>query len=158
MRYWIGFVLFALALGTLRVVGCGDGDDGPPEPAYPECRNDAECDDDNACTVDMCKDSHGNYFGLCEHWQPNCDLDECGQATERCDEEVGVACAWTYALAIGDPCCLRRERPWYCPFGSCAWECVEWGQCATFEPPSTWPSLVWPPPDITCQPAFEAQP
>ena len=42
MRYLAGFVFFLLALGTLRVVGCGD--------ASP-CGN---CDDGNPCTMDTC--------------------------------------------------------------------------------------------------------
>jgi len=55
MRYLVGFVLFLLALGTLRVVGCGD--EGPP----PECRVDEDCDDGNPCTDYHCK------FGDCQY-------------------------------------------------------------------------------------------
>ena len=64
MRWLVGVVLFLLALGTLRMVGCGD--EGP------ECRTDEDCDDQNACTDDRC------YSG-CNHmpvqdWTP-CDFD-----------------------------------------------------------------------------------
>jgi len=43
MRYLVGFVLFLLALGTLRLVGCGD-----------PCWSDSDCDDGNPCTNDIC--------------------------------------------------------------------------------------------------------
>jgi hypothetical protein len=41
MRQWVVLVLFLLALGTLRVVGCGD--EGP-------------CYDGNPCTQDSCRE------------------------------------------------------------------------------------------------------
>ena len=48
MRYLAGFVFFALALGTLRLAGCGDGDDV-------ECESDADCDDGDPCTSEFCR-------------------------------------------------------------------------------------------------------
>jgi hypothetical protein len=44
MRYLVGFV-FVPALGTLRLVGCGD---------EAECGRDDDCDDRSVCTVDRC--------------------------------------------------------------------------------------------------------
>ena len=44
MRYLVGFVLFLLALGTLRTVGCGI-----------ECSTDSDCDDANPCTRQWCQ-------------------------------------------------------------------------------------------------------
>jgi hypothetical protein len=46
MRYLVGFVFFLFALGTLRVVGCGD--ESP-------C---GSCDDGNDCTRDWCRTSY----------------------------------------------------------------------------------------------------
>jgi hypothetical protein len=42
MRHWVVLILFLLALGALRMVGCGD--ESP-------CGN---CDDGNPCTMDNC--------------------------------------------------------------------------------------------------------
>ncbi len=44
MRYLVGFVLFLLALGSLRTVGCGN-----------DCYWDSDCDDGNPCTLDDCE-------------------------------------------------------------------------------------------------------
>jgi len=44
MRYLVGFVLVLMALGTLRIVGCGD--EG--------CVTNEDCDDGNPCTRDSC--------------------------------------------------------------------------------------------------------
>ena len=46
MRYLVGFVLLLLALGTLRLVGCGD--------ERIPCETSEECDDNNECTDDVC--------------------------------------------------------------------------------------------------------
>jgi len=46
MRWLVGVVLFLLALGTLRTVGCGN-----------DCNFDEDCDDGNPCTRDDC-----NYY------------------------------------------------------------------------------------------------
>ena len=55
MRYLFGFVLFLLALGTLRTVGCGD--ESP-------C---GDCNDGNPCTIDQCSSRRvGEPPGMCE--------------------------------------------------------------------------------------------
>jgi hypothetical protein len=55
MRWFVALV-FVLALGTLRIVGCGETE---PEP---ECYDHWECDDSNECTVDRCTDE-----SVCAH-------------------------------------------------------------------------------------------
>jgi hypothetical protein len=51
----VGFVLFLLALGTLRMIGCGD--ESP-------C---GSCDDGDPCTIDECSSRRiGDPPGLCE--------------------------------------------------------------------------------------------
>ena len=42
MRHWVVLVLFLFALGTLRVVACGEED--------VSCVDDEDCDDGNPCT------------------------------------------------------------------------------------------------------------
>jgi len=46
MRHWVVLVLFLFALGTLRVVACGEEDRS--------CVDDQDCDDGNPCTEDRC--------------------------------------------------------------------------------------------------------
>jgi len=80
MRHWVFLIVFLLALGTLRVVGCGD--ESP-------CGN---CDDGNPCTMDSCESNAGN---LCEpdvhscRNQPVTNGTPCGSG-EVCVE--GVCC------------------------------------------------------------------
>ena len=60
MRYLIGFVLFLLALGTLRTVGCGDDPCGG-------------CDDADPCTEDRCEydpEDPSWDFSLCQSEDP----------------------------------------------------------------------------------------
>lgn len=52
MRYLVGFVFLLVVLGVVRLVGCGDDDQGIP------CQTNEECDDDNECTDDHC---YGKY-------------------------------------------------------------------------------------------------
>jgi hypothetical protein len=89
MRYLFGLVLFLLALGTLRVVGCGDAN---------PCGN---CDDGNPCTMDTCVSSGPSgcetAVHSCEH-PPVTDGTPCGSG-EVCVEGVcgenlceGVVC------------------------------------------------------------------
>ena len=88
MRHWVVLILFLLALGALRMVGCGD--EGP-------C---GSCDDGNPCTMDTCV-SGGEVLcevaHRCEHL-PVTDGTPCGSG-EICVEGVcgenlceGVVC------------------------------------------------------------------
>lgn len=87
MRYFMGFVFFLLALGTLRVVGCGDegpeclGDEDCPDGVCAsgicvQCLGDQECDDQNECTTNYCfeQSCHSEPVGV--HLIPSpCDFD-----------------------------------------------------------------------------------
>jgi hypothetical protein len=76
MRYLVGFVLLLLALGTFRVVGCGD--------ERIPCETAEECDDENECTDDFC-DRVDDSLGYCRNTEVGyglynplpvfCDLD-----------------------------------------------------------------------------------
>ena len=66
MRYMIGFVLFALALGTLRLVGCSD------DPGLVYCEGGAGCDDGNPCTIDRCSCTVDICKGICEYTRIDC--------------------------------------------------------------------------------------
>jgi len=46
MRWLVGLTVLLLALGTLRMVGCGE--------EAPECLTDEDCDDQYDCTTDFC--------------------------------------------------------------------------------------------------------
>lgn len=45
MRHWFFLIVFLLALGALRMVGCGDDR---------SCVEDQDCNDGNPCTIDEC--------------------------------------------------------------------------------------------------------
>jgi hypothetical protein len=97
MRYLFGFVFFLLALGTLRVVGCGD--EGP------ECLQHEDCYDQDACTEDECVNR------VCEFRAMTCDdASEC--AVDSCDPDVG--CQYT-AVDDGIACDEINE----CTDGQC---------------------------------------
>lgn len=79
MRYLLGFVLFLLALGTLRVVGCGG------EPQSQPCQTDDECDDQNDCTSDECRADGSSTVRYCRHGDAHvveCDFNRVNEATE----------------------------------------------------------------------------
>ena len=98
MRYLVGLVLFLMALGTLRVVGCGD--DRIP------CETAEDCDDDNDCTDDFC-DHVDSSVGYCRNTEVGhglyntlpflCDVDGVEQLYED-----GVCVSRT---------CEKREPP-----------------------------------------------
>ena len=74
MRYLFGFVLLLLALGTLRVVGCGDE---PVDERIP-CQAHWECDDQNECTDDRCVGEYCHNTDVVVFDYPRlalCDLD-----------------------------------------------------------------------------------
>lgn len=73
MRYLIGFALLLLALGTLRVAGCGDGEARIPCQAYEECDDDNECTDD-VCASGYCRNTEVG-FGLSNPPPVFCDVD-----------------------------------------------------------------------------------
>jgi hypothetical protein len=107
MRYLVGFLFFLLALGTLRMVGCGD--EG-------HCLADEDCNDENQCTKDYCDVSSANvcrystalapFFcdfeetdeypwdgrcedGVCIHIEPECTTDlDCEPGWYRCGDTV----------------------------------------------------------------------
>ena len=128
MRYALRF-LFVCALGVAPMVGCSEAE-GPP----PECRTDAECDEQNECTADFC-----DLGGSCS-WQSSelngdpCDLNGapgicvggvCGecQSNEDCDDQsectldacIDGVCEHT-AVADDTPCDESNE----CTVGVCA--------------------------------------
>lgn len=68
MRYLVVFGLSLLALGVLRIVGCGEEGEGPER-----CETDEECNDQNDCTSDTCH----TYFRECQYRDSNiveCDF------------------------------------------------------------------------------------
>jgi hypothetical protein len=106
MRWLVGFVSLLLALGTLRVVGCGDDLEVYE---YPRCLRDEHCDDGNACNIDYCAG------GLCEHTEKPCEGDwheDCADLeTSDCDPDTGVAeCTWDTRSFEGQSCCRREDR------------------------------------------------
>ena len=133
MRWWLGFALLLLALGTLRTVGCGAEDvveDVVPEPEYPRCLRDPHCDDHDACNLDRCID------GLCYHWEKPCAVEphpDCSWVETRdCDPDTGVVeCTWDTDYAQGQTCCNQSElrcSSWPNVF-SCGWYCIRRGYC-----------------------------
>jgi hypothetical protein len=87
MRHWVVLILFLLALGALRMVGCGD--ESP-------C---GDCSDGNPCTMDNCVSYDNIHMPAhgCEHSQVT-DGTPCGSG-EVCVEGVcgenlceGVVC------------------------------------------------------------------
>jgi hypothetical protein len=50
MKWVLSLVLVLLAVGTLRVLGCGDEGTGPSV----ICMGGEDCDDGNDCTEDVC--------------------------------------------------------------------------------------------------------
>ena len=93
MRYLVGFVLLLLALGTLRLVGCGD--------ERIPCETSEECDDNNECTDDVCSLGYCRNtevgYGLYNPLPVFCDLDGVEQFYED-----GICVSRT---------CERRESP-----------------------------------------------
>jgi hypothetical protein len=121
MRHWVVLVLFLLALGTLRTVGCGDDPCG-------------DCNDGDPCTIDECSSRRvGEPPGMCQPderpVEPYCShrdqpdgtscgsgnvcvsgvcrenpcagcVDDGNQCTDYCDYERGVC----NVPRRGDPC------------------------------------------------------
>jgi hypothetical protein len=89
MRWLLGFVLLLLALGTLRMVGCGD--DGP-ECIYPfdyaaGTVRDPTCDDKNECTEGRCY-----YRNTCSNESVFRDGEPCdsGSVPDACSIDICV--------------------------------------------------------------------
>jgi hypothetical protein len=74
MRYLVGFGLFLLALGTLRVVGCGEEEGKPCEDstdcAVPHTEPPHWTLPDDRCTHSRCGDGK-----VCESWPVDCQGD-----------------------------------------------------------------------------------
>jgi len=155
MRYLVGFVLLLLALGPLRMVGCGDA---PEEPEPPECLIDEDCDDQNECTADVCGGGvcfplekwylngtpceRNGFVGIClmglgcteerECWaDEHCEDDQNECTYEFCDAgeylyECGVS---TYPMQC-EPCEPNGGGPGICKGGVCKEaECVTGADC-----------------------------
>jgi len=65
MRWLVGLGLILIALGVVRLVGCG-------EETPLQCVEDEDCDDQNDCTDDSCVERwscclEGKYYGRCEN-------------------------------------------------------------------------------------------
>jgi hypothetical protein len=110
VRYLVGF-LCVCALSVAPMVGCSEAEGLPPE-----CLTDADCDDQNECTADLC-----DLGGSCS-WQSSelngdpCNRDGatgvcvggfCGecQSSEDCDDQN--ECTHEY-------CVLRDDAPSWC--------------------------------------------
>ena len=102
MRWWLSLILVLLAVGTLRVAGCGD-----------ECGG---CDDGNPCTRDTCD----HYTRVIEE----------GYGCEPDETESGYACNHR-RYSDGTPCgdgkvCLDG----YC-LNSCTVDCDDGNPCTS---------------------------
>jgi hypothetical protein len=88
MRYLVGLALFLRALGTLRVVGCGDE---PDEPGPESCDYASECDDQNVCTLNLCvyKTKTCKYKPIdCQDTVPEGDPECMRYELDVCDPEA----------------------------------------------------------------------
>ena len=126
MRHWVVLILFLLALGALRMVGCGD--ESP-------CGN---CDDGNPCTMDNCVSDELELCApahRCEHPSVTngtpCGSDEvcvervCGEnlcegivcedddicTDDTCDYVDGLCKFPPTVCSDGDPCTVDRCIP-----------------------------------------------
>ena len=70
MRHWVVLVLFLFALGTLRVVACGEE----------SCVEDEDCDDGNPCSRDYCY-SYDPDAPLCETVHSYCSHSQADDGT-----------------------------------------------------------------------------
>jgi len=105
MRYLVGFVLFLLALGTLRLVGCDSY-------WFDECYLDRDCDDGNPCTNDVCEWSdtyvHNPDAGWCQEenqYERWCEYDDAEYNGTPCevDGRPGVCGSGTCRIVGGAP-------------------------------------------------------
>ena len=102
MRYLVGFVLFALALGTLRMVGCGDEGE-PPEP----CEGVWDCDERDACTIVRCD----TETKTCRYAPVDCRDTECKSfAFDVCDPEATTRSPRDGALEVCGAVTIHEGR------------------------------------------------
>ena len=124
MRYLAGFVFFALALGTLRLAGCGDGDDV-------ECESDADCDDGDPCTSEFCRlecsfVSHSTGCNPDSSPEPDCITNVCVYSSTPhavcADGRICLVPDGYVAeahLVCANPLCLGCQADEVCRYGSC---------------------------------------
>jgi len=111
---WLFRLLCVCALGVTPVVGCLG-----PEPweeivcvAESECCEDVECNDGNACTIDLCRLSDGVF--RCVHPTRQCqDRNDC--TYNRCDPDEGC---YFPNLPNKTPCADGT----CCQDGRCVWD------------------------------------
>ena len=136
MRYVVGFVLFLLALGTLRVVGCGDDERTGGTGGVDLC-DQLNCDDHSPCTEDTCDPNEPSFCVFtavpegetCELEEMTGFCDGVGNCVECDDENQCTEDFWELDSRIcmhpnhgrGYPCGLEDRE------GVCdgAGECVE---------------------------------
>jgi hypothetical protein len=99
MRQWVVLVLFLFALGTLRVVACGEE----------SCVEDEDCDDGNPCSRDYCY-SYDPDAPLCEAVHSHCshfseiDGTPCGSGKVCVDDVCGENLCKDVVCDDGDAC------------------------------------------------------
>ena len=112
MRYFVGFLLFLLGVGVVRLVGCGEA---------AECQTAADCDDQSVCTDDSCRQGSCAYIPVTEPLTLQCDRDgssgfcvdgvceenPCDDGSNCTDEAPRIsdgACLNTGVYSDGTPC------------------------------------------------------
>lgn len=132
MKWLLSLVLVLLAVGALRVVGCGDD---------LECTSDEDCDDGNECTFEDCRASYGCWYEPVDDgtrcgngrvcWGGVCTEDPCvaceddgNECTYECEYEIedGPQCGH-FPVLDGNPCQNGTGR---CYSGEC---CIEDPAC-----------------------------
>jgi hypothetical protein len=134
MRRWVVLVLFLVALGALRVVGCGELDEEEGcEPYWVNKCEGVVCPpDDNECTIEYCSGgsctsrpvesgkscTYGGRSGVCvagvcgENLCEDVVCDDDDVCTDDTCDYVDGMCDFTYvACDDEDPCTINRCDP-----------------------------------------------
>lgn len=131
MRHLGWIVFFLLALGALRTVGCGE--------TTPRCEKNKDCDDQNECTGDYCREGtcHNPPLDSSGHPAP-CDFDGVQGIAEEdgiCSEEGvclpspcddGNECTADIGPHDHDGACFHYPCD---GCGPCDWEGIDDGVC-----------------------------